>query len=44
MTPSEFIFEVHEFLGRFSLSEEARNPLGRKGKIKKVYFHYYKFN
>jgi UBX domain-containing protein 7 len=36
MTAPEFLFEVHEFLSRFSLSEEARNPLGRKGKIKKV--------
>ena len=35
ITPSEFILEIHEFLDRYSLSEQARNPIGRKTKIKK---------
>ena len=35
-TPAAFLSEIHEFLERFSLSEQARNPLGRKTKIKKV--------
>lgn len=34
--PPEFLFELHEFLERFSLSEQARNPIGRKNVIKKV--------
>jgi UBX domain-containing protein 7 len=34
--PSEFLSELLEFLGRYSLSEQARNPIGRKNKIKKV--------
>ena len=34
--PPEFLLEIHEFLDRFSLSEQARNPIGRKTKIKKV--------
>ena len=37
--PREFIFEIHDFLERYSLSEEARNPLGRKNKLKKVWFY-----
>ena len=36
--PAEFIFELHEFLERFSLSEQARNPIGRKNVMKKVPF------
>lgn len=35
--PTEFIIEIHEFLDRFSLNEQVRNPIGRKNKIKKVY-------
>ena len=35
ITPAEFILEIHEFLDRYSLSEEARNPIGRKNKVKK---------
>lgn len=34
--PAAFISEIHEFLDRFSLSEQARNPIGRKTMIKKV--------
>jgi len=36
--PPEFIFELHEFLERFSLSEQARNPIAPKKAIKKVSF------
>ena len=36
IVPSAFLSEIHEFLDRFSLSEQARNPIGRKTKIKKV--------
>ena len=35
ITPAEFILEIHEFLDRYSLSEQARNPIGSKNKIKK---------
>jgi len=35
MSPAEFILEIHEFLDRYSLSEQARNPIGRKNKVKK---------
>lgn len=34
--PAVFISEIHEFLDRFSLNEQARNPIGRKTMIKKV--------
>lgn len=37
MQPSEFVFELHEFLERYSLDDTAINPLGRKNKIKKVF-------
>jgi hypothetical protein len=36
ISPPEFIFEMHEFLERFSLNEQARNPISRKIKPPKV--------
>jgi hypothetical protein len=37
--PAEFISEIHEFLERYSLNEQARNPVIKKAKIKKVRRH-----